>query len=172
MTSLTAGRNGIGIATCKLSMLHHEAPCCPWRAMPNLFQPLPGGGSAASSPPPASPRIRMQCLALDLYSAPPPSIPDQFQGHCPRTSTVQPCSSLCRHVSQPGPCRTQHLHSHDHRIDVSRRLRRAILLNDLPLVRRILRNNPFYLRNPDFADKSNTSLHLAARCGFTSIVVR
>lgn len=55
-------------------------------------------------------------------------------------------------------------------IDVSRRLRRAILLNDLPLVRRILRNNPGSLLNPDFADKSNTSLHLAARCGFTSIV--
>ncbi|CAO2654506.1 Nn.00g112390.m01.CDS01 [Neocucurbitaria sp. VM-36] len=54
-------------------------------------------------------------------------------------------------------------------IDVSLRLRRAILLNDLPLVQRIIRNNPRYLRNPDWDDKSNTSLHLAARCGFTSI---
>jgi hypothetical protein len=58
------------------------------------------------------------------------------------------------------------------RIDVSRRLRRAILLNDLPLVKRIIRNNPQILRNPDFADKSNTSLHLAARNGFTQIAVR
>ncbi|KAH9869131.1 hypothetical protein IAQ61_006336 [Plenodomus lingam] len=55
-------------------------------------------------------------------------------------------------------------------IDVPRRLRRAILLNDLPLVKRILRNNPTYLRNPDYQDKSNTSLHLAAKCGFTAIV--
>ncbi|KAH7410504.1 ankyrin repeat-containing domain protein [Phaeosphaeria sp. MPI-PUGE-AT-0046c] len=54
-------------------------------------------------------------------------------------------------------------------IDVSRRLRRAILLNDLPLVQRIIRNNPQKLRNPDFEDKSNTSLHLAARNGFTGI---
>jgi hypothetical protein len=58
------------------------------------------------------------------------------------------------------------------RIDVSRRLRRAILLNDLPLVKRIIRNNPHKLRNPDFEDKSNTSLHLAARNGFTQIAVR
>jgi hypothetical protein len=57
------------------------------------------------------------------------------------------------------------------RIDVSRRLRRALLLNDLPLVKRIIRNNPQILRNPDFEDKSNTSLHLAARNGFTQIAV-
>ncbi|USP80154.1 26s proteasome non-atpase regulatory subunit 3 [Curvularia clavata] len=54
-------------------------------------------------------------------------------------------------------------------IDVPRRLRRAILLNDLPLVKRIIRNNPNYLRNPDFDDRSNTSLHLAAKHGFTTI---
>ncbi|KAF2196066.1 ankyrin [Delitschia confertaspora ATCC 74209] len=54
-------------------------------------------------------------------------------------------------------------------IDVPRRLRRAILLNDLTLVQRIIRNNPYYLRNPDFADKSNTSLHLAATHGFLEI---
>ncbi|KAF2656011.1 ankyrin [Lophiostoma macrostomum CBS 122681] len=55
------------------------------------------------------------------------------------------------------------------RIDVPRRLRRAILLNDLSLVKRIVRNNPTYLINPDFADKSNTNLHLAAKNGFTQI---
>lgn len=55
------------------------------------------------------------------------------------------------------------------RIDVSRRLRRAILLNDLLLVKRIVRNNPRWLRNPDFEDKSNTSLHLAAQCGYMAI---
>ena len=62
--------------------------------------------------------------------------------------------------------------SHRHRIDVAIRLRRAIYLNDLTLVQRIVRNNPSVLRNPDFADKSNTSLHLAARCGFVEIAVR
>ncbi|KAJ4303773.1 Target of rapamycin complex 2 subunit avo2 [Kalmusia sp. IMI 367209] len=56
-----------------------------------------------------------------------------------------------------------------YRIDVPRRLRRAILLNDLDLVKRIVHNNPTYLQNPDFEDKSNTSLHLAARCGFTAV---
>lgn len=55
-------------------------------------------------------------------------------------------------------------------IDVPRRLRRAILLNDLPLVKRIVRNNPGYLKNPDWDEKSNTSLHLAAKCGFLAIV--
>ncbi|KAF2195285.1 ankyrin [Zopfia rhizophila CBS 207.26] len=54
-------------------------------------------------------------------------------------------------------------------IDVPRRLRRAILLNDLTLVKRIVRNNPNYLRNPDFEDRSNTSLHLAAKHGFIQI---
>ncbi|KAJ4403799.1 26S proteasome non-ATPase regulatory subunit [Didymella pomorum] len=54
-------------------------------------------------------------------------------------------------------------------IDVPRRLRRAILLNDLPLVQRIVRNNPDYLRNPDYEDKSSTNLHLAAKHGFTQI---
>lgn len=58
------------------------------------------------------------------------------------------------------------------RIDVPRRLRRAILLNDLPLVQRILRNNPNYLRNPDYEEKSNTNLHLAAKLGLTQIAVR
>jgi hypothetical protein len=57
------------------------------------------------------------------------------------------------------------------RIDVPRRLRRAILLNDLPLVQRIIRNNPNYLRNPDYEDKSSTNLHLAAKHGFTQIAV-
>lgn len=57
------------------------------------------------------------------------------------------------------------------RIDVPRRLRRAILLNDLPLVQRIIRNNPDYLRNPDYEDKSSTNLHLAAKYGFTQIAV-
>ena len=57
------------------------------------------------------------------------------------------------------------------RIDVPRRLRRAILLNDLALVQRIVRNNPAYIRNPDLEDKSNTSLHLAAKNGFTEVAV-
>lgn len=56
------------------------------------------------------------------------------------------------------------------RIDVRTRLRRAILTNDLPITRRILRNNPSHLQSPDFSDKSNTSLHLAAQHGFLAIV--
>ena len=51
-------------------------------------------------------------------------------------------------------------------------MRRAIVLNDLLLVKRILRNNPALVQNPDFDDKSNTSLHLAAKYGFLEIAVR
>lgn len=57
------------------------------------------------------------------------------------------------------------------RIDIPTRLRRAILLNDIALVKRIVRNNPTLLRNPDFEDKGNTSLHLAARLGALGVVV-
>ncbi|KAJ9609402.1 hypothetical protein H2200_005729 [Cladophialophora chaetospira] len=53
------------------------------------------------------------------------------------------------------------------RVDLS--LRQAILLNDIALVERILKNNPSYLHNPDFADKSNTSLHIAAQYGLEEI---
>lgn len=48
-------------------------------------------------------------------------------------------------------------------------MRRAILLNDVVLVKRIVRNSPKLLQNPDFEDKSNTSLHLAAANGFVEI---
>lgn len=57
-------------------------------------------------------------------------------------------------------------------IDPSIRLQRAIYLNDLLLVKRVTENHPDVLQNPDFADKSNTSLHLAARLGYLHIVVR
>ena len=50
-------------------------------------------------------------------------------------------------------------------------LRQAILLDDVALVERILKNNPSYLHNPDFADRSNTSLHLAAQKGREEIAV-
>lgn len=61
-----------------------------------------------------------------------------------------------------------------HRVELSVpvRLRRAILQNDVLLVKRIVKNNPSYLRNPDFSDKSNTSLHLAAIKGHIDVVVR
>jgi ankyrin repeat protein len=52
------------------------------------------------------------------------------------------------------------------------RLRRAILQNDVLLVKRIVKNNPLYLENRDFSDKGNTSLHLAAIKGHVDIVVR
>ena len=57
------------------------------------------------------------------------------------------------------------------RIDVAIRLRRAIAQNDPILLKRILKNNPSHLQNPDFSDKSNTSLHLAAQHGCVDIVV-
>ena len=57
-------------------------------------------------------------------------------------------------------------------IDPSIRLRRALHLDDLVLVKRIISNNPHILQNPDFADNGNTSLHLAAQLGLLEIAVR
>ena len=51
-------------------------------------------------------------------------------------------------------------------------MRRAILNNDLPLLKRILDANPTNLQNPDESDKANTSLHLAAQRGYVDIAVR
>ena len=56
-------------------------------------------------------------------------------------------------------------------IDPSIRLRRAILLRNVSLVERIVSNNPYLTQNPDFGDKSNTSLHLAAKEGSVEIAV-
>lgn len=56
------------------------------------------------------------------------------------------------------------------RIDPSTRLRRAIQLNDPVLVARLIRLHPTLLLNPDFAHKSNTSLHLAAQTGSVPII--
>jgi len=55
------------------------------------------------------------------------------------------------------------------RIDVSTRIRRAIHLKDLTLLKRIINDNPEDLQNPDFADNGNTSLHLAAQLGLLDI---
>lgn len=54
-------------------------------------------------------------------------------------------------------------------IEPAIRLRRAIYLKDVPLVRRIVKANPGLLQNPDYEDKSNTSLHLAAQKGLFEI---
>ncbi|KAI4257567.1 MAG: hypothetical protein LQ352_001632, partial [Teloschistes flavicans] len=51
------------------------------------------------------------------------------------------------------------------------RIRRAIHLNDLVLVKRIIKNHPEQLQNPDYDDNGNTSLHLAARLGLIDIAV-
>ena len=56
--------------------------------------------------------------------------------------------------------------------EASTRLREAIQLDDISLVKRILSDCPDMLQNPSFADKSNTSLHLAALYGLTEIAVR
>jgi ankyrin repeat protein len=55
-------------------------------------------------------------------------------------------------------------------IDLPTRLRRAIHLSDPSLCARILRASPSLLQNPDFSNKSNTSLHLAATHGSPEIV--
>lgn len=57
-------------------------------------------------------------------------------------------------------------------VNVSTRLRRAIHLNDIVLVKRIIKNHPEKLQNPDLGDNSNTSLHLAAKLGFLEVAVR
>ena len=75
----------------------------------------------------------------------------------------------CYALSYP-PIRTSTL-TGLYRINASIRLRRAILLNDVQLVKRIVRNNEKLLQNPDFEDKSNTNLHLAASHGFTEIAL-
>lgn len=56
-------------------------------------------------------------------------------------------------------------------IDPSVRLRRAILLRDLSLVERIVCNNPHLIQNPNFEEKSNTNLHLAAKEGSVEVAV-
>lgn len=55
--------------------------------------------------------------------------------------------------------------------EASVRLREAISLDDVALVQRILKNKPNLLQNPNYEDKSNTSLHLAALHGQTEIAV-
>ena len=57
------------------------------------------------------------------------------------------------------------------RCETSRRLREAIILNDLSMVKRLLKQKPTLLQNPDFEDKSNTSLHLAAKYGHVEVAV-
>lgn len=57
-------------------------------------------------------------------------------------------------------------------IDPSIRLRRAIHMKDGLLVKRIIQSNKSVIRNPDYAESSNTSLHLAAELGLTEIAVR
>lgn len=55
--------------------------------------------------------------------------------------------------------------------EASMRLREAIQLDDISLVQRLLTNRPDLLQNPNFEDKSNTSLHLAALYGHKEITV-
>ena len=55
--------------------------------------------------------------------------------------------------------------------NTSHRLREAILYNDLPLVKRLLKSSPSLLPNPNLEDKSNTSLHLASIYGHVQIAV-
>lgn len=56
-------------------------------------------------------------------------------------------------------------------VGVAVRIRRAIHLNDLVLVKRIIKNHPEKLQNPDYEDDGNTSLHLAAKLGLVDIAV-
>jgi len=74
-----------------------------------------------------------------------------------------PCTSSTSNPIEP-------LTNNPPRIEPSTRLRRAIHLNNVLLVQRLVRTHPKLLSNPDFSDHSNTSLHLAASQGFTDIV--
>lgn len=74
------------------------------------------------------------------------------------------------HSPQANISPTPTLTSTNHRIDPSTRLRRAIHLNNPLLVARLIRTHPSLLRNPDFADRSNTSLHLVAAQGSVAII--
>lgn len=56
-------------------------------------------------------------------------------------------------------------------MEASIRVRRAIHLNDLVLLKRIIKNNPRILQNTDFEENGNTSLHLAAQLGLIEIAV-
>lgn len=56
-------------------------------------------------------------------------------------------------------------------MEVSVRVRRAIHLNDLVLLKRIIKNNPRLLQNQDLEENGNTSLHLAAQLGLIKIAV-
>lgn len=56
-------------------------------------------------------------------------------------------------------------------VDVAIRIRRAIHLGDLSLLKRIVKNNPQHLQSPDFENNGNTSLHLAAQLGLLEIAV-
>ena len=56
-------------------------------------------------------------------------------------------------------------------VEASTRLREAIIVNDLPLVKRLLKSTPSLLQNPNFEDKGNTSLHLAALYGHVEVAV-
>lgn len=56
-------------------------------------------------------------------------------------------------------------------MEASIRVRRAIHLNDLVLLKRIIKNNPRMLQNSDFEENGNTSLHLAAQLGSIEISV-
>ncbi|KAL8703878.1 MAG: hypothetical protein Q9201_002929, partial [Fulgogasparrea decipioides] len=60
-------------------------------------------------------------------------------------------------------------HSLSTNVDVPTRLRRAIHLIDLTLVKRIVKNHAETLQNPDLEDNGDTSLHLAAKLGFLEI---
>jgi hypothetical protein len=73
----------------------------------------------------------------------------------------------CKYIPPPNQTPTP---NKTNRIDPSTRLRRAIQLADPVLVARLIRLHPTLLSNPDFANKSNTSLHLAASNGCVPII--
>ncbi|KAM0720979.1 hypothetical protein Q7P37_003264 [Cladosporium fusiforme] len=80
---------------------------------------------------------------------------------CHASSTMYVPSTSYRYQTPTNP---------NTRIDPSTRLRRAIQQNDPVLVARLVRLHPSLLLNPDFANKSNTSLHLAASTGSEPII--
>lgn len=126
---------------------------------------------------PLSPNTDCGCKhALTAHSIPPSRKADNFDCRHDRVRRSAVGASLLSSLVTSYQIWNRHgvkagLRPPNAMIDASIRLRRAILLNDVTIVRRIVHSNPKLLQNPDFGDKSNTSLHIAAQAGFDEIVV-
>ncbi|EWC48001.1 hypothetical protein DRE_02883 [Drechslerella stenobrocha 248] len=85
-----------------------------------------------------------------------------------------PLSELGSHLlelPEPRPARLTPFAHPSHRIDVRTRLKRAILTDDLLVVKRLVTENPACMSFCDEEEQGNTPLHIAAEHGMYSIMV-